>query len=292
MNYVPAVTKGGRLGAMLIDHIAMTFIMAIFFIPVLFKNLSDVMAESSGHPPVGPGPEGIFSGPLVYVGLFGLSLYLCKDSFNGRSFGKLVMGLQVVNNETGEAASPLRCLVRNLFIVLWPLEVLVTLAQPERRIGDLVAGTRVAAYDKNTPSTDVKLVQIAACVLIAFGLTAGLSAVFMNMIPSFPQADFNATSYNVANSTMLTDTLNKTMGDRMTVTVSVYDKTAESDQLKFVSVMCVVEDENIPEETKAELEQRIVALMPDSVQFKGTLQYVYRSTTKFKSEQRFFSRKH
>jgi uncharacterized RDD family membrane protein YckC len=75
-----------------------------------------------------------------------LIVYFLKDSFYGRSLAKRITKLQVVNNATGEPASIARGFIRNVFIIMWPVEVLVSLFNPQRRIGDYVAGTKVVTY--------------------------------------------------------------------------------------------------------------------------------------------------
>jgi uncharacterized RDD family membrane protein YckC len=72
-----------------------------------------------------------------------ICLYLNKDIFSGRSIGKRMTGLQITENIAEGPPGPLRCLVRNFFSLLWPLELVVLLFNPGRRVGDFVAGTRV-----------------------------------------------------------------------------------------------------------------------------------------------------
>lgn len=113
MNHSNTVSAGSRIGSMLLDHICMSVIcVGFFFIPLAgsFSELFDVAHEQ----PVESNP---FSGPLLYVALIGFALYFCKDSFNGRSIGKRASRMQVLDNNTGAVASPLKCLVRNLFII-------------------------------------------------------------------------------------------------------------------------------------------------------------------------------
>ena len=43
--------------------------------------------------------------------------------------------------KTDTVASSLKCLIRNITIILWPIEVIVVLVSPSRRIGDFIAGT-------------------------------------------------------------------------------------------------------------------------------------------------------
>jgi uncharacterized RDD family membrane protein YckC len=89
---------------------------------------------------------------LLFFGL--MFVYFLKDSFNGRSLAKRMLQLQVVNHRTGKPATVLQCFIRNIFIIIWPVEVIFTFFQPERRIGDLVAGTRVAYYEPNAVVAD------------------------------------------------------------------------------------------------------------------------------------------
>ncbi len=71
------------------------------------------------------------------------SIFLNKDIYFGKSIGKHFTGLRVVSARTGNPASPIQCALRNLFVLLWPLEALFLFLSPKRRIGDFVAGTKV-----------------------------------------------------------------------------------------------------------------------------------------------------
>ncbi|MBS1681679.1 MAG: RDD family protein [Bacteroidetes bacterium] len=71
------------------------------------------------------------------------SIFLNKDIYFGKSIGKNFIGLRVVSARTGNPASPIQCSLRNLFVLLWPLEALMLFFSPKRRIGDFVAGTKV-----------------------------------------------------------------------------------------------------------------------------------------------------
>lgn len=125
---------GRRLASMLLDHFCTSFILMAPIIPFLFLG-SD------------PGDQGAMLGPrfqFVFLGL--MSLYFFKDSFGARSIAKRMTKLQVVDNRTGKAASVMQCFVRNLTIVIWPVEVLITIFNSQRRLGDFVAGTRVVNY--------------------------------------------------------------------------------------------------------------------------------------------------
>jgi uncharacterized RDD family membrane protein YckC len=132
----PAV--GIRLLSMLIDHAILCFVCAV---PLLITNIIffDPFESNSG----GSISTFLFGGIVI--------IYLLKDSYEGRSLAKRMVGLQVADNKTGQVASVGQCFVRNIFIIIWPVEVIVAAFNPERRIGDLVAGTRVSRYRKDMP---------------------------------------------------------------------------------------------------------------------------------------------
>jgi uncharacterized RDD family membrane protein YckC len=139
----PRPSVGIRIASMAIDHFIVGTICGFLSIPFLIGLINsegETFIESPG---------------FWYVLLGSNLLYFLKDSFGGRSIAKRILRLQVVNAETGRPASVLRCFIRNLPIIIWPLEVLVTLSNPERRLGDRMAGTRVAYYPKPARSQSV-----------------------------------------------------------------------------------------------------------------------------------------
>jgi uncharacterized RDD family membrane protein YckC len=84
-------------------------------------------------------------GPLVAVlPWLATAAWLLKDGFGGHSPGKALMGLQVVDVDTGEGAGPVASLKRNLPMLI-PLAPLVAATQLSRgtRLGDGWARTRV-----------------------------------------------------------------------------------------------------------------------------------------------------
>ncbi len=118
---------------MLLDHLCTCIILVVPIIPFVF--LTSRPDESNE---MAPGFQFVFLGIMF--------LYFFKDSFNGRSIAKRVTKLQVVDNKTGKAASVGKCFLRNLTIVIWPVEVLITFFSSHRRLGDIIAGTRVVNY--------------------------------------------------------------------------------------------------------------------------------------------------
>ena len=108
---------------------------------------------------LGPGsnPDYFFF-PSIYMfkslgfilGLLWMPLYcLFKDCLCGRrSLGKLICGLAIENAEAGEKAAYGSLIVRNLAYVIITIEGIVVLLNNGRRIGDLMANTRVVRYKK------------------------------------------------------------------------------------------------------------------------------------------------
>lgn len=68
------------------------------------------------------------------------ALFFCKDGFTGQSLGKRIMELQVIHKNM--QVSPLRALGRNLFYIIWPIELVILLVYNER-IGDIVCKCQV-----------------------------------------------------------------------------------------------------------------------------------------------------
>jgi uncharacterized RDD family membrane protein YckC len=134
-----SLTSGTRVGAMFLDHAAMTFIVMIFVAPGMIYDMSQTFGNPDAQPKILLGN--------YYMNICAFSLYFNKDIYLGRSIAKRVFRLQIVDIKTNKPANPLRCLVRNLTLVLWPIEVVAALINNERRIGDFIAGTKLTPYD-------------------------------------------------------------------------------------------------------------------------------------------------
>lgn len=112
-------------------------------------------------------PDGIHKIKVtIAIALF--SLFLNKDIFFGKSIGKSFVGLRVVSSKTGDPATPIQCMIRNLFVVIWPIEALMLFFSPKRRIGDFVAGTRVEESTEIDRETERRSVQVILSVVGSF----------------------------------------------------------------------------------------------------------------------------
>ena len=267
---------GTRIGSMLLDHIAMTFIAMIFFIPGMISGFSTAFEIT--HEQTSPD---IFGG-LSYAGLIGFALYFCKDCINGRSIAKRALKLQVVENASGDVASPIRCFVRNIFCILWPIEVIVTLASPSRRIGDFVAGTRVVPFNPELEQPKINYGQIGLSIILAYGLMVLVMLPFEGMKSKMEsnQVTYLESSLNekVANETeqLFTDSL----GTYLTSDIRVYDQLEQNKDLKYVSVILrlnenyLENDENY-EQIKSATVPLLLTRFPEGT-FVGQIKYVYQ----------------
>ncbi|MFK7969248.1 MAG: RDD family protein [Bacteroidia bacterium] len=175
------VTKGLRLGSMIIDHFAMSFISAFIMIPAI----AIVMFMDKGiSPSASP-----FSFTGTYI-LFALaySTYFNKDIFNGRGPAKRMLNMQVIDNKTNKAASPLKCLLRNITLPLWPIELIFVLINPKRRLGDKIAGTRID-YVTNPENAKLNWGKIALALLIAAGILGIIFQAVLSWSPTWQTDD-------------------------------------------------------------------------------------------------------
>jgi uncharacterized RDD family membrane protein YckC len=114
-----------RLFMIMIDHFIMCMLaMGCVWLSIVFR----------------PGTDLVFNVSLVIAGL----VYLNKDFFNAKSPAKRMFDYQVVKDDaTQEKASRLQCFIRNLTVVIAPIEVVMTFISPEKRLGDYLTKTKV-----------------------------------------------------------------------------------------------------------------------------------------------------
>ncbi|MBL7872181.1 MAG: hypothetical protein JNM78_11255 [Cyclobacteriaceae bacterium] len=82
---------------------------------------------------------------LIYIVLFN------KDFYNGQSIVHRLLGYQIVNSRTLRPADRLRCILRNITAPLWIVEGIIVLFNPQRRLGDFLAGTKIIEVNKADP---------------------------------------------------------------------------------------------------------------------------------------------
>lgn len=269
------VNSGTRIGTMILDHLLMTMIAMFFFVPGIISGFSNAFKVS--HDQTNPD---IFGN--LYLGLFGFAVYFCKDCINGRSIAKRILKLQLVDNTSGQVASPLKCFVRNIFCVLWPIEVMVALINPSRRIGDRVAGTKLVPFDLSLEQPKPNFGQIAISLGIAY------SIMLLTMLPiNYLKSKMEGQKINIVKSSLnnqeskaVEQLFADSLGTNLTADVRVYDKIRNED-LKYVSVILqlkenyLAEDE-IYEQLKSATIPLLLTKFPEKT-FVGRIQYVYKT---------------
>jgi uncharacterized RDD family membrane protein YckC len=151
-----------RIGTMLLDHFMMCVVVMIFVAPGLVYDITQTFGNSNVPPKLILGN--------YYLNIFAFSLYFNKDIYMGRSLAKRILKLQVVDIKTGLPANALKCFIRNLTVILWPIEVIVGLVNNERRIGDFIAGTKLTPYDPEVHKGQPNwlLIVAALCLSVLF----------------------------------------------------------------------------------------------------------------------------
>jgi uncharacterized RDD family membrane protein YckC len=269
----PGISRTTRMATMLVDHFIMSLIAVVFGLPLFTLEL---FTDLKGTSTLGFADS---MGPLEYISYVGIAFYFCKDCINGRSIAKRLFRFQVVNNTTGETASPLRCLVRNLFIIIWPVEVVVSLLNTKRRLGDLVAGTRLAVYQPKT-ETELKTGQIALSLIIAYAFMMSLIFVFYNiMYLEGRNNEFVERSYNAAASKKLHQLFSDSLDYKANTKVKVYDSTRSGASHYIVLKVDLNTNYLKDSKTKGKITEKIKDLIysvynPDSL--RGDLEIIYR----------------
>ena len=268
--------KRTRLGSMLLDHLIMTMIAGIFFIPEIINSFSTVLTHKQ--------PESDIFGGMIYIYIFGFALYICKDCINGRSIEKRILKLQLVDITTGQVASSLKCVLRNVFCFLWPLEVIIAFNNPGQRIGDRVAGTKLVLFD---PTLEQPKINVGK-VTLAFILTYGCILVLINpfnsghLIFSGRETKFVESSYNVQLSKSSEKLINDSLGQTLTADIKVFDK-IETENLKYVSAIFVLKRDDLKlksdfDKLNTETTRILLSQFPEKT-FLGELRYSYKTST-------------
>jgi uncharacterized RDD family membrane protein YckC len=273
------VNTGNRIVSMLLDHFFMCIIGFLVFLPGTIHLFSEAFKVSHDPPDFT-----FFNGGIKYYAVFSLALYICKDTINGRSLAKRIMKFQVVDNKTGRVASPMQCMVRNLFIAIWIIEVFVAIANPYRRIGDRVAGTRLVNYDPYLLQPKIDFKKIISPLIVSFGAMCLL--ILLTPSIKFPRTELSKTSYNPTESKELEKLLSDSLGQYFTPDIRIYD-TVKNKPIKYISTILRLKDNYISDQNSYqlldEITTRIIYSRYPSETFTGKLQYVFQGKGQFQS---------
>ena len=164
-----------RISSMLLDHIIMTIVIVPPLILIMLLITSSII-EIDNH----------FLNGFFFFMIF---IYINKDFLNAKSPAKRILGYQVINRKTEKTATELQCFIRNLTLAIaWPLEVIVGFINPQRRIGDYIANTKVVTSEKEKLKsilTDLKnkKLKLNFLVILIIGVIYfyGLSLTMLNL---------------------------------------------------------------------------------------------------------------
>jgi uncharacterized RDD family membrane protein YckC len=273
------ISIGARLGSMLLDHFFMTMIAMVFYLPGMISTFAGAFEVTHEQQSID-----FFGGTFLYINLIGFALYFCKDCINGQSIAKRILKLQVVDNETGLVASPMKCFIRNLSIVLWPVEVLVALTNSNRRLGDRIAGTKLVVVDGAIEQPKVKIRQAMIPVVVAYGLMLLLTLPFKALIPAIEQKkiDFVESSYNHKSSKESEKLFADSLGHYLTASIRVYDQ-IENSPSKYISVIIQLNENYLEsdqdfEKIESLTKPLLFSKFPEKT-FVGQIKYVYKTSS-------------
>lgn len=209
---------------MLLDHFLMCLVAAVYGLPAFISSFAEAVTLPRGRV-----PTELWSGIPGYIALFGFSLYFCKDNFDGRSLAKRTLNLQVVTNSSRLPASPFRCFVRNITVVLWPIEGIIAMINTERRLGDWIAGTRLVRFRPSPVPYRLNLVQLILPIALSYGLVLLTTQMESHGSTSRP-GNISAveSSYNRPESASLKKLLTDSLGQYLTAEIKIYDSMTNS----------------------------------------------------------------
>lgn len=132
-QHLGLASRKRRIAAFLIDHVIIT----LSIVTIIFLALG---ADFTGGDSMSKLPM-----TMLAVMLPGFLVYFAKDSINGISIGKWVMGIRVRDEENPEVVpSFARLFIRNFFLIIWPVEFLILASNDDKkRLGDRTARTVV-----------------------------------------------------------------------------------------------------------------------------------------------------
>ena len=140
----------------MIDHIIMSILPAMGYLLVMGKHWD--MAD-----------PGRMMSTMLLVMLVIFVVYFMKDSIRGMSPGRFVLGIAVRDHaEPNTTPNILRLALRNLLIVIWPVEFFVlAFSKQKRRLGDRLAKTIVVRREDIRPG---KRFLFFVLLILVFGL--------------------------------------------------------------------------------------------------------------------------
>jgi len=127
------------------------FILAMFFPWFIVIMIPSIILTTNNLDPIASMKLTVGFGLIPYSAM--IFIILNKDFFNGQSISKRIYGYQIIDIKTNQTANETKCMLRNITMIIWPIEALMILINPTRRLGDIIAGTKLIDKDKSDPET-------------------------------------------------------------------------------------------------------------------------------------------
>ena len=162
-------STASRLGAFIIDHVIITFILVAPSIFIIFGGMNSE-------------PYGLFVIVFPSIMIVAFFAYCLKDTVNGQSIGKRALGIAVRDRaDTLQVPSVGRLFLRNILVFLWPIEFLVYVFSAEQtKIGDKLAGTDVYCISYKPKLLPIIITGVLVFVMFIGALVFGVMAIFRN----------------------------------------------------------------------------------------------------------------
>jgi len=243
MNSNTPKLEGKQRGfSMIVDYLIFTILSAVLIMPVAL--ISPKGGATTDHSVFTGEPNMLLL--CLFTGL-GTALMLCKDSFGGRSFGKRILGQQVVDDATGEVASPMKCFIRNITYPLNVIELIVAYFKPEKRLGDMIAKTHVTSFDPDRPGATNDM----ADMIKPFALAFLIGALYLFAVTNFSNKKtknnlqpvaYAESSVNEQAANELKQLFENQYGETLTADAKVYDELNGSPGMPYVSLILKFND--------------------------------------------------
>ena len=150
---------GKRLIAYFIDYILIGLLMSVILLAFVVDYNQDF---------------GAFITKFAVFIIAAFIVYGAKDFINGASVGKRIIGLGVKDAQ-GNVPPFYKLFLRNIFTMIWPLELIVLLvSKSHRKIGDMMMNTDVYVTSHKRKATTV---IITVLLIFALGLLCFVSLI-------------------------------------------------------------------------------------------------------------------
>ena len=125
-----------RILAFIIDLLIICCIQSIGFFYIILTNLDFNTMQINNLEKLIPN--------LIMITIISTMILIVKDIIKGQSIGKKILKIKIVDLKSDKSPNFLKLIIRNLFILVWPIEFLVLINDKKHhRLGDKILGTKI-----------------------------------------------------------------------------------------------------------------------------------------------------